>query len=97
MQEKIKELELMILGSHGKKLDTLASLVGKGKKIVVDTVGSPKCHISILFSFHYFSHSSLFITPLTIHYTIFMNKYGFTLLFSNSFILGILREFMIKH
>ena len=56
----------------------------------------PKCRIFILFSLHYSSHSSLFITPLTIPYTIFINK-GLPCYFPIYLFLSISREFVIKY
>ena len=95
---KSNQLQLMYLASWNDLLLKTSSCKAKVKKPksyvhlhedmqqvqLGGDIGSPKWRISILFSFHYSSHSSLFITPLTIHYTIFMNKYGFTSLFSNS-------------
>ena len=75
----------------------LPILVGPKQSSFGEGVGSPKCHIFILFFLHYSSHSFLFITSLTIPYTIFKNKYGSPCYFPIYLFLSILREFMIKY
>ena len=60
------------------------------------------CLVTQMSYFHpilldYSSNSSLFITPLTIRYTIFINKYGLPCYFPIYLFLSILREFIIKY